>query len=128
MATSKPTAKKANSELKRKRQSVKRHARNSSILSRLKTEEKKLRSALEAGTEDVVTLFKNFTSALDKASKNGVVHKNAVARKKSRLNTRISGGTKPAEEAKPKKGAKKSSAKATKAKSLAKSKSKAAKK
>ena len=120
MATSKPTAKKANSELKRKRQSVKRHTRNSSILSRLKTEEKKLRTALEAGVEDVATLFKNFTSALDKASKKGVVHKNAVARKKSRLNTRISGGSKPAAETKPKKGgAKKSSAKATKAKSKA---------
>jgi small subunit ribosomal protein S20 len=111
MATSKPTAKKANSELKRKRQSVKRHARNSSIQSRLKTEEKKLRAALETGSEEATLLFKSFTSALDKAAKKGVVHKNAVARKKSRLNTRIAGGVKPAAAAKPKKAAKKAPAK-----------------
>lgn len=105
MATSKAPAKKSNSELKRKRQAAKRQVRNSSILSRLKTEEKKLRTALDAGASEVKALFQNFTSALDKAAKGGVIHKNAVARKKSRLSTRIAGGAKPAAATKPKKAA-----------------------
>ena len=127
MATSKAPSKKSNSDLKRKRQAVKRQARNSSILSRLKTEEKKLRSALETGVSDVKSLYSAFASALDKASKGGVIHKNAADRKKSRLNTRIAGGAKPAAETKPKKsgGAK---AAATKTRSKAAKTAKAAKK
>lgn len=112
MATSKAVVKKNNSELKRKRQSLKREERNSSVLSRIKTGEKKLRAALEAGADDVKALYQNFASALDKAAKKGVIHKNAAARKKSRLNTLLASGTKPAAEAKP---AKKTKAPATKA-------------
>ncbi len=96
MATTKATVKKSNSELKRKRQTIKRQARNTSVLSRLKTEEKKLRAALETGVDEVKALYQNFASALDKAAKQGVIHKNAAARKKSRLNTRVAGGAKPA--------------------------------
>ena len=110
MATSKAAAKKSKSDLKRKRQSVKRHARNISVLSRLKTEEKKLRNALEQGVDDVKSLYNAFASALDKAAKGGVIHKNVAARKKSRLNTRVAGGAKPAAEAKPKKAAGKKAA------------------
>ena len=117
MATTKPTAKKANSELKRKRQTAKRQSRNTSILSKLKTEEKKLRSALEAGAESVKSLYQEFTSALDKAAKNGVIHKNAAARKKSRLNTRLSVGVKPAPTKTKKSGGAKAAA--TKARSKA---------
>jgi len=119
MATSKATAKKSNSELKRKRQAVKRQARNTSVLSRLKTEEKKLRAALEAGLGEVKDLYKNFTSALDKAAKQGVIHKNVAARKKSRLNTRVAGGEKPVAAKTKKSGGAKAAA--------TKSKSKAAK-
>ena len=115
MATSKATAKKSNSELKRKRQAIKRQNRNASVLSRLKTEEKKLRAALDAGAGDVKDLYKNFSSALDKAAKNGVIHKNLAARKKSRLNTRVSGPAKAATEAKPKKAAAKKAAPKAKA-------------
>lgn len=110
MATSKATAKKSNSELKRKRQALKRQNRNTSVLSRLKTEEKKLRAALEAGVADVKDLYKKFSSALDKAAKSGVIHKNVAARKKSRLNSKVSGPAKPASEAKPKKAAAKKAA------------------
>ena len=119
MATTKPTAKKANSELKRKRQTAKRQSRNTSILSKLKTEEKKLRSALEAGAESVKSLYQEFTSALDKAAKNGVIHKNVASRKKSRLNSRLAPGAKKVEAPKKKSGAKKAAPK---------SKAKAAKK
>lgn len=127
MATSKAAAKKSKSDLKRKRQAVKRHARNSSILSRLKTEEKKLRSAIQEGVTDVKALYAAFTSALDKAAKSGAVHKNVASRKKSRLNTRVAGGAKPAAEAKTKKtgGAK---AAATKTRSKAAKAAKAPKK
>jgi small subunit ribosomal protein S20 len=99
----KAAVKKSPSDLKRKRQADKRHARNVSILSRLKTEEKKLRSALEEGVSDVKALYAAFASALDKAAKSGAVHKNLASRKKSRLNTRVAGGSKPVAEAKPKK-------------------------
>ena len=127
MATTKATVKKSNSELKRKRQAIKREARNTSVLSRLKTEEKKLRAALETGVDEVKALYQNFASALDKAAKQGVIHKNAAARKKSRLNTRLAGGAKSTAEAKPKKsgGAK---AAATKSKSKAAKTAKATKK
>jgi len=115
MATSKAPAKKSNSELKRKRQAIKRQNRNSSVLSRLKTEEKKLRAALESGVAEVKDLYRNFSSALDKAAKSGVIHKNVAARKKSRLNTRVSGPAKAAAEVKPKKAAAKKAAPKAKA-------------
>jgi small subunit ribosomal protein S20 len=111
MATSKPAVKKYSSELKRKRQTIKREARNTSVLSRLKTEEKKLRAALESGVDEVTVLFRNFASALDKAAKKGVIHKNVASRKKSRLNTRIAGGAKKVEAPKKKSTAKKAPAK-----------------
>lgn len=116
MATSKAPVKKSSSAAKRTRQGEKRHARNTSVLSRLKTEEKKLRAALEGGKDDAVALYQRFTSALDKAAKQGVIHKNAAARKKSRLNSRIAGGVKPAAEAKPKKASAKKAAPKAKAK------------
>ena len=102
MATAK-APKKSTSELKRKRQNAKRQNRNSSVLSKLRTEEKKLRSTLEKGGDEVKALYERFSSALDKAAKKGVIHRNAAARKKSRLNARIAGGAKPSAEAKPKK-------------------------
>jgi len=126
MATAKvPVLKKASSAIKRSRQGELRHDRNTSVLSRLKTDEKKLRAALIAAPETAKVLFQDFTSALDKAAKKGVIHKNAADRKKSRLNVRIAGGAAPVV-AKKKSGAKKAtSAAVTKAKIA---KSKAAKK
>ena len=114
MATSKASAKTSTSELKRKRQALKRQAHNTSVLSRLKTEEKKLRAALDGGVSDVKALYSAFASALDKAAKGGAIHKNVAARKKSRLNIRVSGPAKLAE-AKPKKASAKKSAPKAKA-------------
>ena len=119
MATTKAPAKKSSSELKRKRQTAKRESRNTSVLSRLKTEEKKLRAALDAGISEVKELYSNFSSALDKAAKSGVIHKNVAARKKSRLNTRVSGPAKVAV-AKPKKSSAKKVAPKAKAKAAKK--------
>jgi small subunit ribosomal protein S20 len=121
----KAAVKKSKSDLKRKRQAVKRHARNSSILSRLKTEEKKLRAALQEGAADVKALYAAFASALDKAAKSGAVHKNVASRKKSRLNTRVAGGGKPAAEVKSKKsGGAKAAATKTRSKAAKASKKK----
>ena len=105
MATTKAPAKKTSSAIKRARQGELRHARNTSVISRLKTTEKKVRSALEVGVDEAKVIYKSLTSALDKAAKQGVIHKNAAARKKSRLNTRLAGGAQAAVVAKPKKTA-----------------------
>jgi small subunit ribosomal protein S20 len=95
MATAKAPVKKSSSAVKRAQQGEKRHARNVSVLSRLKTDEKKLRAALGADAEAAKALYQEFTSALDKAAKQGVIHKNAASRKKSRLNIRLAGGAAP---------------------------------
>lgn len=95
MATAKAPLKKSSSAVKRSRQGEKRHASNVSVLSRLKTDEKKLRAALATSSEEVKGLFESFISALDKAAKQGVIHKNAADRKKSRLNIRLAGGAAP---------------------------------
>ncbi len=97
MATTKAPAalKKSSSAIKRSRQGDIRHARNTSVLSRLKTDEKKLRAALVSSPDEVKALFESFISALDKAAKQGVIHKNAADRKKSRLNIRLAGGAAP---------------------------------
>jgi small subunit ribosomal protein S20 len=71
---------------KRTRQNVKRRTRNRSNVSRLKTEIKRLRTAIAGGDKDAVqTLLPKTVAELDKASKKGAVHKNRASRSKSRL-------------------------------------------
>ncbi len=71
-------AKRIRSGLKRLRQTAKRTAHNQAIRSRLKT----LVKRTGAGTaEDLLSAVK----ALDKAAAAGILHKNAAARRKSRL-------------------------------------------
>ncbi len=79
MANTKSAAKSA-------RQNVRRRDRNQGIITGLKTEQKKLRKALADGKTDVAKAeFAKLASALDKAAKRGVIHKNVANRKKSRL-------------------------------------------
>jgi small subunit ribosomal protein S20 len=74
------------SAAKRARQALKRTGRNSSVLSALKTEQKKLRKAVAAGDAAATKAgYSKVASALDKAAKRGVIHKNAAARGKSKL-------------------------------------------
>ncbi|MGH8045700.1 MAG: 30S ribosomal protein S20 [Chthoniobacterales bacterium] len=74
------------SAAKRARQAVKRTSRNSSTLSAIKTEQKKLRKAITAGDAAATkTGYSRVASALDKAAKRGIIHKNAAARGKSKL-------------------------------------------
>jgi small subunit ribosomal protein S20 len=78
------------SALKAERQSLKRRARNRQNLSQLKTQVKKLRAALAKGdVEAAKSLLPETVSAIDKASKKGVVHDNAASRYKSRLTRRF---------------------------------------
>jgi small subunit ribosomal protein S20 len=71
---------------RRARQSVRRHARNSSINNRLKTIEKRYLTTVKAGKkEDAAKAFQDISSALDKAAKRGIIHASKASRKKSRL-------------------------------------------
>ena len=74
------------SAAKRARQTEKRTGRNSSILSALKTEQKKFRQAISSGDAAAVKAgAATVASALDKAAKRGVIHKNTAARGKSKI-------------------------------------------
>lgn len=75
------------SALKRIRSSARRRARNRTYLSQTRTQVKKARQAIEAG-KDVKAAAEELrlaVSQLDKAAGKGVIHKNAAARRKSRL-------------------------------------------
>ncbi len=89
----KAPVKKNSSSIKRAKQSATRHARNTSILSSLKTQEKKVLKALEAESTELKDLFKKFMSMLDKAVKKNILPKNRAARKKSLFNKRVATGT-----------------------------------
>lgn len=77
---------------KRLRQSEVRKARNHAIKSTLRTQVKKVRTAIAGG--DVATSETEFKAAvkkLDKAAARGILHANAAARTKSRLSKAIKG-------------------------------------
>jgi small subunit ribosomal protein S20 len=75
---------------KRVRQSEKRRLVNKSNRGRLRTSIKKLRTAMAGGkTEELQTLLPETISTIDKAVQKGVLHRNAAARYKSRLTTRV---------------------------------------
>ena len=59
--------------------------RNRSVKTNLKTLEKKLRAAQEAGSEEKDELMKQTQSAFHKAAKKGVIHSKTASRKISRL-------------------------------------------
>jgi small subunit ribosomal protein S20 len=74
------------SQIKRNRQNEARRQRNKAVKSRLKTELKKFRLAIEAGErESAEAQFKVATRELDKAATKGVIHTNNAANKKSRM-------------------------------------------
>ena len=79
------------SAVKQMRQSEKRRARNRRNLSQLKTQVKKLRTAVAAGDAEAATkLLPETVGEIDKAAKKGVVHDNAASRYKSRLARKVS--------------------------------------
>lgn len=78
------------SAAKRARQSLRKNTVNSQRKSTVRTWEKKLRAAIaEKKTEDAITLLKTYTTAVYKAAKNKVFHKNLASRKVSRLSSQV---------------------------------------
>lgn len=59
--------------------------RNLATKSRIKTFVKKTKGAITSGDEQAVKLVQETTSIIDKAAERGIIHKNAAARRKSRL-------------------------------------------
>ena len=62
-----------------------RQARNQAAKSQIKTYVKKARLAIDTHAEDAAASVSKTVSVVDKAWKRGIIHKNAAARRKSRL-------------------------------------------
>jgi small subunit ribosomal protein S20 len=74
------------SALKRHRQSVKRHARNQMVKTRVRNLIRSLRDAIRNGDRTAArTEFARTARALDKAVVKGVVHRNNASRRIARL-------------------------------------------
>ena len=73
------------SQKKRNRQNEKRRVRNKGVRSELKTRVKAATEALANGTEGAAETVKAAQKRIDKAGAKGVIHKNAAARRTSRL-------------------------------------------
>ncbi|MEP6603987.1 MAG: 30S ribosomal protein S20 [Spartobacteria bacterium] len=67
---------------KRARQTVKRSLRNRSVLTRLRSMQRGTRATETADATQVRGLI----SAIDKAAKRGIIHRNTAKRRKARLN------------------------------------------
>jgi small subunit ribosomal protein S20 len=77
---------------KRARQAVKRRSRNVAQRSALRTSVKKIRSAIESGNADSAReAFVSAMPVIDSMARKGIIHANAAARYKSRLNAHIKG-------------------------------------
>jgi len=70
------------SAAKRSRQRLKRAVHNRSVKTQLRRLQKQIRSAPERTADQIRAAI----SAIDKAAKNGVIHRNAANRRKARLN------------------------------------------
>ena len=107
------------SALKRWRQNDRRRERNKSVRSTSRTAVKNARAPIDSGnSEEAEAAVRGAIGVLDKASKSNVVHRNAVARHKSRLMRRLNAIGSPTTAA-PRKGTK-TTAKKTTAKPRAK--------
>ncbi len=73
------------SAAKRSRQSLARAHQNRSVRTRLRTLQRRIRRGAKPDVEQIRGLI----SALDKAAKRGIIHRNAADRRKARLNRRL---------------------------------------
>lgn len=73
------------SQKKRNRQNEERRLRNRVVRGTTRSALKNARLAIESGAENSEELIAKAIKALDKAAQKGVIHKNNVARHKSRL-------------------------------------------
>lgn len=75
---------------KRDRQNARRNAANTANRTRLRSQMKKLRAALAAGSiHDSRALLSETVSLIDKSVQKGILHCNTAARHKARLTMRI---------------------------------------
>jgi len=82
-----PTTKSA---ARRLRQNLERRARNRSVKRDLRTRGKKVEADLTAGNlAQAEADFRDAAKKLDQAAAKGVIHRNAAARRKSRLSARL---------------------------------------
>ena len=72
---------------KRARQTLRRAGRNRSVKTHLRRLQKQIRLAPERTAEQIHAAI----SAIDKAAKNGVIHRNAANRRKAWLNKALAG-------------------------------------
>ena len=75
------------SQIKRNRQNEVRRTRNRAVRSELRTREKAVMAAAQAG-EPTDELMRAAQKRLDKAATKGVIHRNEAGRRKSRLAAR----------------------------------------
>lgn len=73
------------SVMKDVKKSRERRIRNLAAKSKIKTFVKKSKAAIEAGDPSATELVRQAVSVIDKAAEKGIIHKNAAARRKSRL-------------------------------------------
>jgi small subunit ribosomal protein S20 len=82
------------SALKSLRKNKKRHSRNKSIVSELKTRDKKYQTLIsENKIDEAKEYLKNYIARLDKAASKKIIHKNKASRKASRLTKRLNSTT-----------------------------------
>ena len=84
------------SVMKDVKKSRERRLRNLAAKSRIKTMVKKSKGAIQTGDADVALLVSQTVSIIDKAAEKGIIHKNAAARRKSRLMKRVAAAAKSA--------------------------------
>jgi small subunit ribosomal protein S20 len=80
------------SQIKRNRQNETRRVRNKAVRSELKTRVKTAVTAADSGAEDAGEQLRMAQKRLGKAGAKGVLHKNAAARRQSRLMRRVARG------------------------------------
>jgi len=81
------------SALKRVRQTERRTERNRAAKSRIKTLRRKLSDATAGGkSEDVNSALSQLSSAVDKAAKRGVIHRNKADNLKSKAARKVASG------------------------------------
>ncbi|MDP6605857.1 MAG: 30S ribosomal protein S20 [Dehalococcoidia bacterium] len=70
---------------KRVRQNARRAARNRPLRTRVTRAVRTAREAIDDGDSDAAEFVREAQSALDRAARRNVIHRNAAARRKSRL-------------------------------------------
>jgi small subunit ribosomal protein S20 len=73
------------SQIKRNRTNEAARERNKAVRSEIKTRTKRAERAVAEGAEDAAELTRQAVKAIDSAATKGVLHRNAAARRTSRL-------------------------------------------